>query len=72
MPMLEIANAPVNEPRRTAGRSAREVVSLDERRAQTAHRGVAGDAGPGDAATNNEEVEPFLAQSRQALGTSHR
>src|SRR4051812_37288728 len=67
MPMLEIANAAVNEARRPAGRSAREVVSLHERRLETAHRGVAGDAGSGDAAPDDEDVELLLSKSRQSL-----
>ena len=72
MPMLEITNAAVNEPRRPAGRTAREVVSLHERRAKTAHRGVAGDPGAGDAAPDDEDVEPLLSKSRQALAARHQ
>jgi hypothetical protein len=72
MPMLEITNAAVNEPRRPAGRSAREVVSLDERRLETAHRSVTGDAGSGDAAPDDEDVELRLSKSRQALAARHQ
>jgi hypothetical protein len=67
MAMLEITNPTVDESRRPAGRSTREVISLHERRLETAHRRVASDAGAGDAAPDDEHVELFLSKSRQAL-----
>jgi hypothetical protein len=72
MAMLEVTNAAVNESRRSARRSTREIVPLDERRLETAHRGVAGDPGAGDAAPDDEHVELFRSKSRQALAASHQ
>jgi hypothetical protein len=72
MAMLEITNAAVNEPRRPAGRSTREVVSLDERRRETAHRGIARDPGAGDAAAHDEDVELLPSKPRQPLAARHQ
>jgi hypothetical protein len=72
MPMLEIPDAAVNEPRRPAGRSTREIVLLDEGGAQASHRGVASDAGSGNPSADDEDVELLLSQSRQAIGASHQ
>ena len=72
MPMLEITNAAVHEPRRPAGRPAGEVVALDQGGAEPAHRGVARDAGAGDATPDHEHVEQLLSQSRQPLGACHQ
>src|SRR4029079_18353346 len=57
MPMLEVAHAAVHEPRRATGRSTREVVALDERRSEPAHRRLAGDTGAVDSAADHEHVE---------------
>src|SRR5439155_18627174 len=49
----------------------RQVVLLDERDAQTAARRVEGDAGAGDAATDDDHVERFaVGQGRQLGGTA--
>ena len=70
--MLEITNAAMNEPRRPAGRSTREVVSFYECRAQSAHGGVAGDPCTGDPAPYDEHVELLRSKPRQALAARHR
>ena len=67
MPMLEIPDATVHEARRAARRSAREVVSLDECGAESAHRRVARDAGAGDPAADHEHVELLVRESCQAV-----
>jgi hypothetical protein len=57
VPMFEVPDAAMDEPRRSARRSAREVSRLDERDAETAQGGVARDARAGDAAANDGNVK---------------
>ena len=67
--MLEITQAAVHEPRRSTRRAARKVVFLHERGAQSAQRSVARDATPGDAATNNEQIELVAGERRELPGS---
>ena len=60
--VLEVAHAAVDEPRRAARGAAREVVALDERDAEAAERGVARDAGAGDPAADDEEVDVIAGE----------
>ena len=54
---LQIAQAAVNRPQMVEGRSAAEIVALDERDRQAALRRVVGDRQPVDAAADDEHVE---------------
>jgi hypothetical protein len=60
----EVAEAAVHEARRAARRAAREIAALDERDLQPSGDGVERDAGAGDPAADDEDVE---ALSREAL-----
>jgi hypothetical protein len=55
----------VDQPRRAARRAAREIILLDERGAQSTPRRIARDAGAGDAAADDEEVEGRGAEGVQ-------
>src|SRR5687768_9855527 len=72
MPMLEVADATMNEARRPARGAAREVVAFDERGAQPSHRCVARNAGAVDTAADNENVELFGAEARETRGAFAR
>ena len=61
--LLQVAQAAVDELRRLRRRARREVVALDEGRAQAARGGVEGHAGAGDAAADHEDVELLVAQA---------
>jgi hypothetical protein len=67
IPVLEISQASVNEPRRAAGGAAGEVVLLDECDAKTPERRVARDAAAGDPAADHEHVEPLAPQRFELL-----
>lgn len=66
--MLEVANAAVHEPRRSARGTTCEVVPLNQSGAEAAERGIAGDSGSGDAAADDQQVERFGAESVDLLG----
>ena len=55
--VLEIAQAAVNEPGRTARCAARKIVFLHERDAQSAQCGVASDAAAGNSAADDQNIE---------------
>jgi hypothetical protein len=55
---LQVAQAAVDELRGAARGPARPVLGLHDPDAQAARRGVEGDAGPGDATADHEDVEP--------------
>ena len=57
MSVLEVSHTAMHEPRRPAGRSAREIALVDQPDRQAAHGGVAYDAGPRDSAADDERVE---------------
>ncbi len=63
---LEIAEPAVHEPRRPGGRAAAEVGLLEQRDAQAAQRGVAGDAGADHAAADDQDVESAAGQRGEA------
>src|SRR5881394_2673693 len=65
--VLQIPNATVNQTRRSARRSAGEVILLDERDGEPAQRGVARDAAPSDAAADDEQVELMACQLSELL-----
>src|ERR1041385_8219613 len=54
--MLEIAQAAMNEPRRSAGRTAADIALVQEQNFQAAHRCVASDPGAVDTRTDNDHV----------------
>jgi hypothetical protein len=56
----------MDQPRRTAGGSAREVFLLHERSPEPAERRVTCDAGTGDAAADHEKVEWRAGEGVQA------
>jgi hypothetical protein len=66
--VLEVADAAVDEAGGAAGGAGGEVLALDEGDLETAEGGIAGDATPGDAAADDEEVEDLGGESEQALG----
>src|SRR4051812_46387273 len=57
VPVLEIPQATVDEPRRAAGGAAREVILLHQGHAKSPQRGVARDATPSDASAYHEQVK---------------
>jgi hypothetical protein len=59
LPLLQIPDSAVNQPRGAARGSAREVVALDQRDVQAAHCGIARNAAARDASPDYEEVEFF-------------
>ncbi len=61
--VLEVAQAAVHQLRRFGRRSRREIGFLDERDFQAAQRRVAGDAGAGDAAADDQEIERLFAEA---------
>ena len=67
--VLEVAQPAVDQLRRLAAGAAREVALLDQRDAEPAHGGVAGDAGAVDAAADHEQIE---RGRRQCLGERRR
>src|SRR5690348_7267873 len=60
--VLQIAQAAVDEPRRSARCPTREIVFLHERDTKPAERGVARDAAAGDAAADDEEIELLASE----------
>jgi hypothetical protein len=61
--LLQVAQAAVDQLRRPAGRAGGDVARLDQRHGQPARRGVERGTGPGDAATDDDHVEPLRAQA---------
>src|ERR1044071_5324352 len=55
--MLEVPDAAVNQPRRAAGRPAREIVHLEQHDTKSSHGGVPGNAAARDAAADDDHVE---------------
>ena len=66
MSVLEIANAAVNQARRSTRGSAGEVVLLDERHAKSAQRGVARDAASGDARRRSPAGRTVARRARRS------
>ena len=67
--VLEIAQAAMNEPGRSARCAAREIVLLYERHSQTAQRRVARNATSRDSAADDEQIE-VVAREREELLTA--
>ena len=63
--LLEVAQAAVDEPRRSRRRPDRDVVALHEPDPQPARRGVEGGAAPHDPAADDEDVEGPVGEGRQ-------
>ena len=55
--LLEIAHAAVDQFGATTARAGREIHRVDEEDLEARERGVAGDAGPGDPAPDDEQVD---------------
>ena len=55
--VLEVAEPAVDQAAGARAGAEAEVVLLDEHRAQAAHGGVARDAGAGDAAADDEQID---------------
>ena len=71
LPVLEISNPAVNEPRGTARRPAREVIALDQGDLEPAHGRVPRHAATGNPAADDQQVELFpgeLSHSRLMSG----
>ena len=66
--LLQVAEPAVHELRALGAGAGREVVALDQRGAQAPAGGVERHAGAGDAATDDQDVEAFLAESLQRPG----
>ena len=66
--LLEVAQAAVDELRRLRRRARREVVAFDQRDRQAAGRRVECDAGSGDAAADDDEVEGPRAETVERGG----
>ncbi len=60
--VLEVAQSAVHEPRRAAAGATGEVLLLDERHVQPAHRRIPRDAGARHAATDDQHVEVIALQ----------
>jgi hypothetical protein len=71
-PVLEVPEAAVHESRRSTRRATRKVVFLHQRGAQSAQGGVARDATPCDAATNDEQIELVARERRELPGSFFR
>ena len=69
VPVLEIPDTTMNEPRRSTRRSAREIIALDECGPKSPHRGVTRYPGAVDPAPNDEHVELLAAESPHAIGS---
>src|SRR6185503_15836831 len=69
IPVLEIADATVDETRRSARRAGREVAFVDQGDREPAHGGVARDAGTGDTAADDENVERAPGQFVEESGS---
>src|SRR5438094_1194893 len=63
LPLLEVAQPSVDQLGGLRRRAGREIAALDQRGTQTARGGVEGHPGPGDAASDHEEVEVLLGHS---------
>ena len=63
--LLQVAKPAVHELGRLRRRARHEVMSLDERSAQSARRGIERDASTGDASADDQHVEVLVAQPRQ-------
>jgi len=59
LPVLQVSNPAVNETRGTARGAAREIVALDQRHLEPAHRRVPGYPAAGDPASDHKQVEFF-------------
>jgi hypothetical protein len=57
VPLLQVAQAPVDQPPRPGRRAGADVLLFQERHPQAARGGVAGDAGAVDPGPDNYEVE---------------
>jgi hypothetical protein len=55
--MFQVADAAVNQPRGTTGCSTRKVARFEQCHAKSAQRRVSRNAGPGNAAANDGNVE---------------
>ena len=64
MPMLQITHATVHQARRSAGSPIAEVAAIEESDLHSAQRGIARDAGPGDAAANDDQIEWLFCSAR--------
>jgi hypothetical protein len=62
MAVLEVTKPAVHESRRSARRTTREVIALDERHAQATQCRIASDADARDSATDHEHVESSRAK----------
>ncbi len=67
--MLEVANAAVHEARRPTGCPTGEIIALEERGAEAAERGIAGNPSSRDAPADHQQVKRFRAESFERLGT---
>src|SRR5690606_12956725 len=56
MPLLEVAQAAMHQAARAGAGAGAEVVLLHQNGAEPAHGGIAGDAGPGNAAADHQQV----------------
>ena len=63
LPVLEISDSAVYQARGTPRRTAREIVALDQRDSQPAHRCVPRDSAAGDPAPDHQQVEFFFRDS---------
>jgi hypothetical protein len=71
--VLQVAQAAVDELARAARGAGRVVGTLQQRDAVAARRGVERDAGAGDAAADDDDVELVLAERRESLAAhDHR
>ena len=66
--VLEVAQAAVDELARAAGGAGGVVGALEQRHAVAAAGGVEGDAGPGDAAADDGDVEALTGERVEGLG----
>jgi hypothetical protein len=60
--LLEIPEAPMNQSARPGARSGGEIPLLDEHGGEPPHRCVPGDSRPGDAATDDQQIDRPGAQ----------
>ncbi len=60
--LLEIPEAAMDQPARPGARAGGEITLLDEHGGKAPHRGVPGDPRPGDAATDDQQIERPGAQ----------
>ncbi len=70
--VLEVSDAAVHQTRRTARRSARKIILLDERDRESAECGIARDSASRDSAADDQQVEGAVGKRSERRMSSHR